>query len=113
MHISTLSSSIEIPNVDPRPPNSDEMMGLALETLRLTPLNGLRYPPAGGASGWYVWGGEDFSQSADFFSPIQVRDLSDYVPNIQSFLSLPPGFRFLIDEHGHPKAWLDGSLLDV
>jgi hypothetical protein len=89
------------------------MLGIALDTLRMTPLNGLRYPLADGASGWYIWGGENFSQSADFFSPIQVRELSYYVPNITSFLDLPPGFRFRIDNNGKPKAWFDGSLLDV
>ena len=50
---------------------------------------------------------------ADFFTPIQVRDLGDYVPNLLPFLSLPPGFRFLTDTRGHHKAWFDGSLLDV
>ena len=113
MQISTLRGSIEIPDVDPRRPNSDDMLGLALDTLRMTPLNGLRHPPADGGSGWYIWGGENYSQSADFFSPVQVRELGDYVPNIQPFLDLPPGYRFLIDKHGKQKAWFDGSLLDV
>jgi hypothetical protein len=113
MFISTPSGSIEIPDIDPRRPNPEEMLGLAIETLRMTPLNGLRYPPADGASGWYVWGGETFSQSADFFTPIDVGHLNDYVPNILPFLDLPPGYRFLTDNHGHQKAWFDGSLLDV
>ena len=89
------------------------MLGLALDTLRTMPLNGLRYHPANGASGWYVWGGENISESADFFSPIRVRHLSDYVPNVLPFLDLPPGFRFLTDNSGHQKVWFDGSLLDV
>ena len=113
MLISTPSGSIEVPDVDPRRPNPDEMLGLAVDTVRMMPLNGLRYPPADGGSGWYIWGGETMSQSADFFTPIQVRDLSDYVPNIFPFLDLPPGFRFLTDTRGHQKVWFDGSLLDV
>ena len=113
MRISTPSGSLDIPNIEPRRPDPDEMLGLALETLRMTPLNGLRHPPADGASGWYIWGGETFSQSADFFSPIQVRHLSDYIRNVLPFLDLPPGYRFLIDDRGHKKAWFDGSLLDV
>lgn len=88
-------------------------LGLALDTIRTMPLNGLRYPPADGGSGWYIWGGENMSQSADFFSPIPVRDLSDYIPNILPFLDLPPGFRFQTDTRGHQRAWFDGSLLDV
>jgi hypothetical protein len=113
MFISTPSGSIEIPDVDSRPPHPDEMLGLALDTIRTMPLNGLRYPPADGGSGWYIWGGENMSQSADFFSPIPVRDLSDYIPNILPFLDLPPGFRFQTDTRGHQRAWFDGSLLDV
>ena len=113
MLISTPSGGIEIPDIEPRRPQPDEMLGLALETLRMTPLNGLRHPPADGGSGWYIWGGENYSQSADFFSPIPVKHLNDYVSNILPFLDLPPGYRFLIDKHGKQKAWFDGSLLDV
>ena len=111
MFISTLTGSFEIADVDPRPPHPDEALGLALDTLRTMPLNGLRYPPQEGGS--YIWGGETMSESADFFSPIQVRDLGDYVPNLHPFLDLPPGFRFLTDTKGHQKVWFDGSLLDV
>jgi hypothetical protein len=113
MFISTLTGSFEIADVDPRPPHPDEMLGLALDTLRTLPLRGLRYPPQEGASGWYIWGGENMSQSADFFTPIKVRDLGDYVPNIHPFLDLPPGFRFETDTRGHQKVWFDGSLLNV
>lgn len=113
MFISTLTGSIEVADIDPRPPNPDDMMGLALETLRTMPINGMRYPPADGSSGWYIWGGETRSESADFFSPIQVRDLGDYVPNLHPFLDLPPGFRFKTDTRGKQKVWFDGSLLDV
>lgn len=113
MRISTRIGSIEVPNVDPRRPHPDDIVGLALDTLRLMPLNGLRYPAQEGASGWYIWGGEEFSQSAGFFSPIPVRELGDYVTNIQPFLDLPPGFRFLTDLSSRQKAWFDGSLLDI
>jgi len=113
MRIVTPSGAIEVPDIDPRRPLSDEMLLLASDTVRLTPLNGLRYPPESGSSGWYIWGGEEFSQAADFFTPIQVRHLNDYVPNIMPFLDLPPGFRFLIDGSSRKKVWLDGTLLDV
>ena len=113
MRITTRNGSIDIPNVEPRRPAPDEGMGLAMETLRDLPLNGMRYMPTAGGSGWYIWGGETKSDSADFFTAIQVRDVGDYLPTIQPFLDLPPGFRFLIDKGGRQKVWFDGSLLDV
>jgi len=112
MFISTLTGTFEVANVDPRPPLPDEMLGLALQTLRTMPLNGLRYPPRDGGSGWYIWGGETMSQTADFFTPIKVRDLGDYVPNLHPFLDLPAGFRFQTDTRGKQKVWFDGSLLE-
>ena len=54
-----------------------------METLRDLPLNGMRYMPTAGGSGWYIWGGETKSDSADFFTAIQVRDVGDYLPTIQ------------------------------
>jgi len=113
MYLSTSVGSIEIPDVDPRQPLPDEMIGLALDTLRTMPLNGLRYLPEQGGSGWYVWGGDAMSEAADFFSPIQVRYVTDYVRDILPYLALPPGFRFQTDLKVRQKVWFDGSLLDV
>jgi hypothetical protein len=113
MYLSTKIGTIEIPDVEPRQPLPDEMISLALDTLRMTPLNGLRYLPEAGGSGWYIWGGEEMSQAADFFSPIEVRYVTDYVPDILPYLALPPGFRFQTDHKAHQKAWFDGSLLAV
>jgi len=113
MRITTPIGQIDIPNVDPRRPLANEAMGLALDTLRTMPLNGLRYPPSEGGSGWYIWGGDKMLQTADFFSPVQYRYLSDYVAGIAPFLELPPGFRFLTDLRGRQKVWFDGGLLDV
>jgi len=113
MRITTRHGSIDIPNIDPRPPQPNDAIGLAVDTLRTMPLNGLRYLPQEGGSGWYIWGGDEMLQRADFFSPVQVRYLGDYVAGLQPFLDLPPGFRFLTDNRGRQKVWFDGSLLDV
>jgi hypothetical protein len=113
MYLSTSIGTIDIPDTEPRQPLPDEMISLALDTLRLQPLNGLRYPPEGGGSGWYIWGGNEMSEAADFFSPVQVRYVTDYVPDILPYLALPPGFRFQTDHKTQQKAWFDGSLLDV
>lgn len=113
MRITTPKGTIDIPNVEARRPMPAEAMCLAMDTLREFPLNGMRYMPPEGGSGWYVWGGEHRSETADFFTAIQVRDVDDYLPNIRAFLDLPPGFRFLIDKGGRQKVWFDGSLIDV
>lgn len=113
MRISTLGGPIEVSDVEPKRPNPNDGLGLAMETLREFPLNGMRYLPPEGSSGWYIWGGEHRRETADFFTAIQVRDIGDYVPNIRPFLDLPPGFRFLMEKGSDPKIWFDGSLLDV
>ena len=113
MRISTIHGSIDIPNVDARRPLPDDALGLALDTLRTMPLNGMRYLSEEGGSGWYIWGGDEVRQTADFFTPVRARNLGDYVSNLEPFLDLPPGFRFQTDNRGHQKAWFDGSLLDV
>ena len=104
--------AIEIADVEPRRPQPTDGMGLAMETLRDRPLNGMRYLMPEGSSGWYIWGGETRRETADFFTAIQVRDVDDYLPNIRPFLDLPPGFRFLVDKGGRQKVWFDGSLLE-
>ena len=95
MRITTLHGAIDIPNVDARRPRPDDALGLAMDTLRTMPLNGMRYMSQEGGSGWYIWGGDEVRQTADFFTAIQVRDLGDYVSNLEPFLDLPPGFRFV------------------
>ena len=113
MRISTLKGSIDIPDVESHPPQPADGMGLAMATLRELPLNGMRYLQPEGSSGWYIWGGENRRETADFFTAIQVRDVGDYLSNIKPFLDLPPGFCFRIDKGGQKKVWFDGSLLDV
>lgn len=48
------------------------------------PLHGLRHPPKGDTSGWYLWTGE-LSDADDFF-----------VPEVLAELAAPPGTRFLL-----------------
>lgn len=56
------------------PVGLEEKCGVALHTLSLKPLNALRHPPEGGASGWYIWGGEQLSEAPDFFKPLHVKE---------------------------------------
>ncbi|MEJ6790933.1 hypothetical protein BrevBR_15425 [Brevundimonas sp. BR2-1] len=51
-------------------------VGIARNVLeRLHPINGLRHPPAGDTTGWYIWAGESLSSDDDFFVPLHVSHL--------------------------------------
>lgn len=74
------------------------------------PINGLRHPPEGGTSGWYIWGGTEFSEDADFFRPSHYIHLKEMAPFVDKFFGLPPGWRFLA-EPDYEDVWFDPSLL--
>lgn len=76
------------------------------------PLNGMRHPPEGETTGWYIWAGEDIGTDPDFFVPLHVAHLEQWCPTILPFLGLPPGWRFLIAE-GYEDVWEDRTLLDL
>jgi hypothetical protein len=78
----------------------------------LQPINGLRHPPEGDTTGWYIWAGEDFSDDPDFFVPLHVKHLDEWCPEIVKYLGLPPGWRFLI-ANDYEDVWEDPSLLDI
>jgi hypothetical protein len=78
----------------------------------LRPLNGLRHPPEGDTTGWYIWAGEELSQAADFFQPVHVPHLAEACPSILRFLGLPPGWRFLTDGE-YVDVWQDARLLEI
>ena len=76
------------------------------------PVNGLRHPPEGDTSGWYLWAGEELSSDVDFFQPIHIEHLIEMRPEVVKYLALPPGWRFLIaGDYG--DVWYDKSLLNV
>jgi hypothetical protein len=75
------------------------------------PVHGLRHPPEGQTSGWYVWTGE-LSQADDFFQPWHTLHLIEILPAVAELLPLPPGSRFLIAPD-HRDVWEDSTLLDV
>jgi hypothetical protein len=87
-------------------------VGVALNVkTSLVPVNGLRRPPEGDITGWYIWAGEDLSSDPDFFVPLCVAHLPDWRPEILKFLGLPPGWRFLTDG-SYEDVWEDPSLLE-
>jgi len=74
----------------------------------ITPINGLRHPPKGDTTGWYIYAGLAISPEPDFFKPLHV---DDWCPQIIKYLGLPPGWRFLV-AGDHEDVWFDESLLD-
>jgi hypothetical protein len=76
------------------------------------PLNGLRHPPAGDTTGWYIWSGTDFSSDSDYFVPLHLGHLIQRCPTIAKFFGLPPGWRFLCAAD-YEDVWYDSSLLDM
>lgn len=76
------------------------------------PLNGLRHPPEGDTSGWYVWTGETLSSDPNFFEPHLVAHVSELLPAVLPYLGLPPGWRFLLAAD-REDAWYDPELLPV
>jgi hypothetical protein len=49
------------------PASGQDKAGLALSTLGMKPINGLRHSPSGGTTGWYIWCGEVLPDASDFF----------------------------------------------
>lgn len=50
-------------------------------------INGLRHIPEGDTAGWYIWGGEEFSEDPDFFIPLHVEHLKEWCPIPLSLIS--------------------------
>lgn len=93
------------------PASADLKVGISRNVREgVLPINGLRHPPEGDTTGWYIWAGEDMSSDPDFFVPLHVEHLSEWCPQLIPYLGLPPGWRFLI-AGDHEDVWEDPSLL--
>ena len=99
-------------DVLPFPPKLSEKLGLAIETIGKMPINGLRYNPENGTCGWYIWCGEELLDDDDFFKPLHVSHISEYLPEVEQYLSLPPGYRFLIAGE-YEDVWHDPQLTSI
>lgn len=89
---------------------SDDKLGIAIETIGQLPINGLRCTPENGTCGWYLWCGEEFSNDPDFFKPLHVSHIENYIPEIKKYLALPPGYRFLV-AGDYEDVWHDPNLI--
>ncbi|MCH2044170.1 MAG: hypothetical protein MK212_08495 [Saprospiraceae bacterium] len=75
------------------------------------PIHGLRHPPKGDTSGWYIWAG-DYSEDPNFFQPLHIIHLKDWCPLILPYLGLSAGWRFLLAPD-YEDVWQDDKLLLV
>ncbi|MCP3882616.1 MAG: hypothetical protein GY701_30100 [Sulfitobacter sp.] len=97
----------------PVPAYTDLKVGIARNVRdSVLPLNGLRHQPKGDTTGWYIWAGEKLSDDPDFFVPLHVSHLAEWCPEVEKYLALPPGWRFLIAP-GYEDVWEDESLLEL
>jgi len=77
----------------------------------ITPIHGLRHPPKGDTTGWYVYAGPNISSEPGFFKPLHVAHLDNCCPQISKYLGLSPSWRFLV-AGDYEDVWFDESLLD-
>ena len=89
----------------------DLKIGLALDSLKNTPIYGVRLKPENGTEGWYIWGGE-YSDDPAFFQPVHISHIKDIIPLVIPYLALAPGYKFIIDQEGYEDVWLDETLLN-
>jgi len=79
-------------------------------TVSQAPINGMRIQPGEGTNGWFLWCGDERSDDADFYAPLHVEHLPEYLPEALRYLDLPPGYRFQIDRSGYEDVWFDPVL---
>lgn len=51
-----------------------------------------------------------FPADDDAFLPLHVEHISHWLPSVEHYLALPPGWRFLIAD-GYEDVWYDETLL--
>ena len=112
MKISRQQSICDWAGVEANPPTARSKLGIAVSTIGEQPIHGLRLNPENGTSGWYIWCGGEMSRAEDFFSPLHVEHIEEYLPEVKEFLDLPPGYRFLIDSNNYEDVWFDPELLN-
>jgi hypothetical protein len=69
-------------------------------------INGFRRSPEGNTCGWFLWKGEEMSDSEISFRQINVTYLIGHCHQVIPYLGLPTGWRFLV-AGGHGRAWPD------
>ena len=96
----------------PCPCAAQDSLGLAVETIGYLPIHGLRHSLDDGVSGWFIWCGGYLGEEADFFKPMTIVEVHSYLPEVEKYLALPPGYRFLL-AGGFEKVWYDSGLISI
>lgn len=69
------------------PAEDNLKLGISLNVKEgIIPINGLHLYPEKGTSGWFIWAGEEFSEDPDFFVPLHIEHIDDWVPNVKKYL---------------------------
>ncbi|PPJ22352.1 hypothetical protein C5E45_23535 [Nocardia nova] len=85
----------------------EPMVALAVETVGAMPIYGTRLELGDGDNvGWFLHCGE-FSDATDFYGPVHTDHLKQLLPQVISYLRLPPGSRFIIDDRGYEDVWTE------
>jgi len=88
------------------PSDQTHKLGVAIETIGQFPINGVRHRVENGTCGWYIWCGEELSEDPDFFKPLHVSHINEYLPDIEPYLGLAQGYRFLL-ANDYVDVWFD------
>ena len=94
----------------PNPCNAESKLRIALETIGTLPVNGMRHKADDAHCGWSIWCGGTLEQDDNFFKPMHISHVNRFIPEIQRFLALPPGYRFLL-AGAFEKVWFDAELI--
>lgn len=113
MRVKREQTVCEWTGVEPHKPETGSKLGIALGTLGKEPINGFRHNPENGTNGWYIWCGQEIPDDDDFFSPLHIEHIQDYLPQVEEYLDLPAGYRFLIDGNNYEDVWHDPELLNA
>lgn len=106
-----MNSVCERLGILPKQPETGSKLGLAIQTVGVMPINGLRHKPENGTNGWYIWCGQNYENSEDYFTTIHFGHIERYLPKVIDYLNLPPGYRFILTDEGYEDVWFDKQLL--
>jgi len=85
----------------------NEMIAVALASLGKQPIVGERiYPRCDETISWFFHCGE-YSSETDFYQPIHIGHLKQWLPEVEDYLCLDYGYKIIIDGKGYQDVWLE------